>query len=347
MIYGATGYTGRLIAEEAARRGESPILAGRNSERVVELATELNLESRVFELKQHQECVDKLKGVKVVLNCAGPFSATSRDMLAACVETGTHYLDITGEVDVFEFIFGQSARWRQARIAVIPGVGYDIVPTDCLAALLKEKMPDAKELILGIKAFSLRPSPGTVKTLVEGLTTEGRRRLDGKLVTIPAYSLVKNIPFKDKARLAVAIPWGDISTAWHSTGIPNITVYMAMDKKNIQFMRSIRFLTPLLKSPWILRRVQDFAGKRSSGPNNEERQTGRTLIWGQVTSTTGRKITMTMATPEPYQLTIDAALKSVKLMLGTHNFTGSLTPSMAFGARFFEQITGVTVEIES
>jgi short subunit dehydrogenase-like uncharacterized protein len=122
---------------------------------------------------------------------------------------------------------------------------------------------------------------------------------------------------------------------------------MAMTGKSIQFMQAMRVLTPLLNFKWILRKVQKFVGGRATGPNLDERAQGKTFIWGHAISGDGKEVTMTMTTPEPYQLTVDSALKVVKIMLGDHNFRGALTPAMAFGAKFYDQLDGVRVEIES
>ena len=102
LIYGANGYTGELIAREAKKRGLNPILAGRNAAKVAALAQELGLEHRAFDLGSPIEIGSHLGGVALVLHCAGPFSATSAPMIAACIQAKAHYLDITCEISVFE-----------------------------------------------------------------------------------------------------------------------------------------------------------------------------------------------------------------------------------------------------
>ena len=163
MIYGANGYTGELIARNARGQGLKPILAGRREAKVAPLAEQEGLEYRVFSLDDPDTLADELADVDLVLHCAGPFSRTSRAMLEGCLKARTHYLDITGEVAVFEHVFAQAARVEQAGIIACPGVGFDVIPTDCVAARLKEALPDARELSLG---FSTRSglSPGTAKT---------------------------------------------------------------------------------------------------------------------------------------------------------------------------------------
>src|SRR3954467_15798150 len=148
MIYGANGYTGELVAREAVRKGLSPILAGRNAEAVGRLARELGLQSRAFSLDDPQGTAAELQGVEAVLHCAGPFVHTSAPMVDACLATGAHYLDITGEIAVFESILARGEEARKATVALLPGVGFDVVPSDCLAARLAAALPDATDLVL-------------------------------------------------------------------------------------------------------------------------------------------------------------------------------------------------------
>lgn len=225
LIYGASGYTGELVARLAVVRGERPFLAGRGADRVGTLAAELGLEHRVFRLDDPDGLRARLDGVDVVAHCAGPFVATARPMVDACLATGTHYVDITGEIDVFEQIFGRDADARAAGVVLLPGSGFDVVPTDCLAAMLSRALPFATELDL---AFYTRGgmSPGTAKTSLQGAATGGRVRVDGRLTRVPLGWRSRAVPFSSGSQDAVSIPWGDVSTAYRSTGIPTITTYI-------------------------------------------------------------------------------------------------------------------------
>src|SRR4051795_5180707 len=167
LVYGANGYTGQLIAELARERGERPILAGRSEDKVRPLAERLGLPWRAFDLG-HPDLHD----VQLVLHCAGPFSATSRPMVDACLTARAHYLDITGEVEVFEAVLARDAEARERGVVLLPGVGFDVVPSDCLAALLHRKLPSATRLELAF-ATQGRASPGTLKTTVESLPRGG------------------------------------------------------------------------------------------------------------------------------------------------------------------------------
>jgi short subunit dehydrogenase-like uncharacterized protein len=224
MIYGANGYTGELIAREAVSRGLKPMLAGRTAAKVEPLAAGLGLQARVFNLGD-AVARTSVEGMGLVLHCAGPFSATAAPMMAACLAAHAHYLDITGEISVFEHAQTLDAAARAAGIVICPGVGFDVIPTDCVAAALKAALPDATHLALGFDSRS-GFSPGTAKTSVEGLAQGGKVRQDGRIVSVPLAYKTRRIDFGDGEKLAMTIPWGDVSTAYATTGIPNIEVYI-------------------------------------------------------------------------------------------------------------------------
>ena len=224
MIYGVTGYTGRHCALEATRRGLHPIIAGRDHERVAKVASELDLPYRVFNLASSEQCVRELREVQLVLNCAGPFSATARPFLEACRASRTHYLDVTGEIAVFEYVHQLADIWKQAGIVALPGVGFDVVPTDCMAAMLKEALPSAHFLRLAFKSRKGKLSPGTAKTMIEGFGQGCTVRRAGLLEQKAFGSISEVLPYPGGPSLSVVIPWGDVSTAYYSTGIPNIEV---------------------------------------------------------------------------------------------------------------------------
>ena len=215
LIYGANGYTGQLIARQAGQQGLVPILAGRNSEGIASISEETGFDSLVFDLDDSAALNKALQGVSVVLHCAGPFSATSQPMIEACLENGCHYLDITGEISVFTNAHKQSDEATRADIVLMPGVGFDVVPTDCLAAKLVKALPAATALTLAFESGS-HMSPGTAKTSIEGLAGGGCVREDGKLKWVPLAWKTREIPFSHAKRLAVTIPWGDVFTAFIS-----------------------------------------------------------------------------------------------------------------------------------
>ena len=341
LLYGANGYTGRLIAEEAARRGLRPILAGRDAGRVGEVAGRYGLEARAFGI---DEIASHLDGIDVVLLAAGPFSATSRPVVDACLRRGAHYLDITGEIEVFEAIFARDAEARARGSVLMPGVGFDVVPSDCLAVSLAEALPGADGLELAFAA-STGPSAGTTKTAIENLSRGGAIRENGRIVRVPSAWRTKTVPFRDRERLAVTIPWGDVATAYRSTGIPNITVYMAMPPGQIATTRRTRALAPLLGTAPVQAALKWLAGRFVSGPDEEARRTARTQLWGRVSS--GRRaVEGTLETPEAYALTARAAVEIAERVSAGSVAPGAWTPAQAFGGRFVLDLGGCDLQVE-
>jgi len=332
LLYGANGYTGELIAREAVLRNMRPILAGRDAAKIEPLARELKLEWRAFDLANPD-----LSGVKAVLHCAGPFIHTSAPMVNACLAAGVHYLDITGEIVVFESIFRRHEEALQRGVALIPGVGFDVVPTDCLAAMLHARMPDAVDLTL---AFSSRSgvSRGTLKTMLEGMPHGGAIRENGKIRRVPQMFDVREIPYASGPRLSMTIPWGDISTAYRSTKIPNIRVYSSQSRRALKQLKRIKPFLPLLKFRPIQSIAQRWAN-RTAGPTEEVRATARVDLWGQVRNAKNDAVTLTMSVAEGYRFTVLSSLAAIERVLASQ-LKGALTPSMAFGAEMVLFIEG-------
>lgn len=343
MIYGANGYTGELVAREAVQKGLSPVLAGRNAEAVKRLARELGLQSRAFSLDDPQGAAAELYGVKAVLHCAGPFLHTSAPMVAACLATRAHYLDITGEIPVFEAVLARGEEARRAGVALIPGVGFDVVPSDCLAARLAAALPDATELVLAFYADKGSASRGTLKTMIESLPHAGAIRKNGRIVPVPVAWDVREIDFGGRAgkRWAMTIPWGDVSTAYHSTGIPNIRVYTGTPPAMIRRLKRFAPLLPLAGWKPVKRFAQRWVERRVTGPTPEQRESGRTYLWGEARNAAGRRATATLETPEAYRLTAISAVASVERVLAGGVQPGAWTASRAFGAEFVTELPGV------
>jgi short subunit dehydrogenase-like uncharacterized protein len=344
MIYGANGYTGELMAEEAARRGEKPILAGRREEAVRPLAERLGCEHRVFSLDSPGESARGIDGCKAVLLAAGPFSATSKPIVEACLRAGAHYADITGEIAVFERCHRRDAEAKKAGIVIMPGVGFDVVPSDCLAASLKLALPSATKLELAF-ASDGGTSRGTAKTMVEGLPQGGAIRRDGKIVKVPVAWQTPEIRFRDRPRRTMSIPWGDVSTAWYSTGIPNIVVYMGMPPKMIRAAKLARPFLRFAGLPAVQRYLKRRIDRRAAGPGEEMRRHARTHLWGRAGDGT-RSVEGTLETPEGYTLTALTSVEATLRIVRGEVEPGARTPSMAFGAGFISQFEGCDLRIE-
>jgi short subunit dehydrogenase-like uncharacterized protein len=317
MIYGANGYTGEVIAREAVRRGLRPTLAGRSATKIDPLAAELHLSAKVFSLDDVAAAANALSGQRLVLNCAGPFSQTAAPMIEACLRAGAHYLDITGEIEGIEAAAARDDRAKAAGVVVLPAVGFDVVPSDCLAAMLHQQLPSATHLQLAFR-FSGGISPGTLKTTLEAAPGGGRARIDGQVVKVP--------------------------TAWYSTGIPNIETYIAYPRQQITLARISRPLLSLLKIGPLLRLAQGIAG-RVRGPEPAKREATRAWFWGRVWDGAGRSIEATLDTPGGYQLTMLTALASIDRVLSGGIGPGFTTPSKAFGREFILEMPDTRFEL--
>jgi len=339
MIYGANGYTGELIAREAKKRGLNPILAGRNEAKVRSLAHELGLEYRTFSLDDAETAVDELNDIHTVIHCAGPFSSTAEPMIEACLQSKTHYTDITGEISVFEYGQSQNSRAKKAGIVVCPGVGFDVIPTDCVANKLKQVMPDATHLVLGFDSRS-GFSPGTAKTSVEGLKAGGRIRENGKLTTVSLAAKSRQIDFGDGVKNAVCIPWGDVSTAAFTTGIANIEVYIPMSPKSVKNMNRLNIIRPILG----VKLVQNFLKKKAAGsvkgPDERTREKLITHVWGEAKNAKGEIKTARIKTANGYSLTVTGALAVTDYLLTQDCTGGYYTPSTLINSELVEQLPG-------
>ncbi|HEY4308149.1 MAG TPA: saccharopine dehydrogenase NADP-binding domain-containing protein [Pirellulales bacterium] len=337
MIYGANGYTGRLIAEEAARRGMRPVLAGRSADAIVPLATKLGCPHRVFSLDG--AAAEQLSSMRVVLHCAGPFSATARPMIDACLKARTSYLDITGEIDVIELAASRHDAAQRAEVAVIPAVGFDVVPSDCLAAQLAAALPTAERLLLAFESTGSL-SPGTAKTSLESLPHGGRVRVNGQIVRVPTAWKTREVDFPGRRLMTATIPWGDVASAYHSTGIKNIEVYVAMPPGQIRQLQWTRWLLPLAALPPIQRMARRRIERTVPGPNAQELVKTRSSFWGRVEDTAGQYAEATLVTLGGYPLTVVTSLMFVEAALAGTLPTGFSTPSRALGKNVIERVPG-------
>ncbi len=341
LLYGAYGYTGTLTAKLAAQRGVSLILAGRNEAKTAAIAEQVGMEHRVFSV---EDAADHLDGVGAVLHCAGPFSATSRPMLDACVARGVHYMDITGEIEVFEAVAARGEEARSAGIVAMPGVGFDVVPTDCMAAYVCAKLPGATELTL---AFYTRGamSQGTAKTAVENLGKPGYVRRDGKITEVSPAHEQRTVDFgAGGIQQAVAIPWGDVSTAYYTTGVGNITTMVAMPTSMRVGARLSGALGGLLQTGPVQRFLRNRIEAGPAGPSDEARRRVTVYVWGEARDAAGNVAQARIATPEGYTFTADASLRIAQRVLAGEVEPGFHTPAGAFGADLVLSCDGTSRE---
>jgi short subunit dehydrogenase-like uncharacterized protein len=342
LIYGAYGYTGQLIAERAVELGQRPILCGRDPARLRPLGERLGLETRLADLGP-EALARALRGVRAVLHCAGPFARTSRPMVDACLAARVHYLDITGEVPVFEALSERDREARNEGIAVLPGVGFDVVPSDCLALHLKRRLPNAIALTLAL-ATRGGISHGTASSALLHAEDGALVRRGGKLERIELGSLQRRIDFGRGPRDCVAIAWGDVASAWFSTRIPNIEVYLALGRLPPLSRTWLPLVQSLLTKPSLRDLVQGALDRASPGPSEEARRRGSAIVFGEARDASGRRVRSKIVTPEGYTLTAHAALHVAQKVLAGEAPPGFHTPASAFGPDLALELEGVRRE---
>lgn len=350
LLYGANGYTGRLIARYAGEYNLSPILAGRTRAAIETLAGELNLPYRVIDLDKADELITVLKEVKLVLHAAGPFHYTARQMADACLKTGTHYLDINGDISVFEMLKKYDKAAAAAGIMIMPGVGFDVVPTDCIALQLKNKLPDAIRLQLAFATIGGSLSHGTATTMAAKMGEGGAIRKDGEIkkVILGQRGMLLNFfsgyGKKEKPIFVMSIPWGDISTAHFTTGIPNIETYTGVSKKTWYFLKAQFLFNWLLRKNFIRNFLKKKINALPAGPSDEQRQKATGMVWGRATNAAGKTATAMLCGPEGYTITVHASLIIIKKVLSGNFKTGYQTPASVYGANLIAEVPGVVIK---
>ena len=343
LLYGATGFAGEATARLATQSGLQLILAGRNAAKLQGLAAELGVECRAFSLDEPAAMDQALQGIPVVLHCAGPFLYTSQPMVEACLRTGAHYLDITGEIPVYQALAARDAEAKTRGVMLLPGAGFDVVPTDCLAVHLKHRLPSATHLALAFQGEG--PAglpPGTQRTVIEMVPYGNLVRRNGRMEAPERAAKTRLIDFGRGPVEATRFTWGDVFMAHRSTAIPNIEDYVVLPAAVRRQLAAMNALRPLFR----LAAVRSFfkLGVRP-GPTADQRAQTVTHVWGEVADDQGRKAVSRLHGPEAGVIwTARAALAAVRKVLAGNAPAGFQTPALAYGADFVLECEGVTRE---
>lgn len=347
LLYGANGYTGELIARYADQNHLQPVLAGRNEAALIALSERLHLSYKVIDLKDTTAMHAALSQVKLVVNAAGPFKFTAKEMVDACLQTGTHYIDINGDVAMFELLKGYDEKAQKASIMIMPGAGFDVVPTDCLALLLKNMLPDATSLKLAFAPLGGGLSHGTATTMATKLGEGGAVRKHGKIVRVPLGHKGMEVDFGMKKIFVMSIPWGDISTAHFTTGIPDIETYTRIKPSVYRMLKFQSLYNWLLRTSPVRNFIRKKINQRPAGPTDEMRSKAISLVWGHATDQKGNNATARLRGPDGYTLTMLATLLIAQKILQGNFKAGYQTPASAYGEDLVLEIPGVSREILS
>ena len=345
LIYGATGYTGRLIVRDALARGHRPVLAGRSSE-VAALAAQHNCHHRVFGLDV-PDLAAELRGVTGVCHVAGPFTATSAPMMAACLAAGVHYIDLATELEVFERAAGHHDEAVRRGVLLMPGSGFNVAVTDAVAVALHESLPDADHLTLAVDFGETRHSYGGTVMGIEALAAGVRVREHDQIRRIPSGSRQRLIPLAAGARRMATLPFpfGDPITARHSTGIPNIEIYLPASHAGAAGYRIAGLLRHLIATGVGQRALKRMAHLMFAAPDAPEaRARVRTVVWGEVRNPAGETAALELTTRHSYEVTSEVAVRAMEAISEAPAGGGFRTPgSLLDGRRFLDTLTGIVI----
>ena len=346
LIYGSYGYTGQLIVERAVQQGLQPVLAGRDEKKLREQAGKYHLEYRAFSLDDTAKLDAALNEVEAVLHCAGPFVLTFRQMAEACLRTKKHYVDISGEIEGFEALAKMSDQAQEANIMLLPGAGFDVVPSDCLAAHLHQRLPTATHFRLFLRSVGGGVSRGTARSGVENAQRQGQIRRDGTVVQVPPAWQILEQDFGRGPVKVVSVGWGDVSTAYYSTGVPNIETYFAFPQVAINFMRLSRSLGPLTYPRPVRDLLKWLIGfVLPAGPSRAQNENGFSLLVGEMRDAGKDQVVRArLRTPEAYLFTALTTVEIMKRILNGGYKPGFQTPSLVYGSEFIMQFDGVERE---
>lgn len=345
LLYGANGYTGELIARYASQYGLTPILAGRSATAIEPLANKLQLPYKIFDLNDTPSLIAALQSVKVVVHAAGPFQFTAKQMIEACLQTGTHYLDINGDISIFEMIKRYDEAAKKAGVMLLPGAGFDVVPTDCMALLLKKRLPNATHLQLAFATIGGQISHGTATTMATKLGEGGAARIDGKIVNTPIGKKGMWIDVGPKQLFVMSIPWGDISTAHFTTGIPNIETFTDITPKTFKLLKLQPLFNWLLRTNWMRKYIKQKINQRPAGPTDDQRAKAIGYVWGKATNAAGETAMARLTGPEGYTITFHATLLITQKVLQGDFKTGYQTPAAVYGEDLVIAIPGIHRDI--
>jgi short subunit dehydrogenase-like uncharacterized protein len=345
LLYGANGYTGKLIASLAKEYGLTPVLAGRREEALALMAKELNTAYHVVDLNDTVKLEAVLKEFPLVLHAAGPFKNTAKQMIDACLKTNTHYIDITGEIVVYEMAKKYNDAALKAGIMLMPGAGFDVVPTDCIALFLKNILPDANELKLAFASVGGGLSHGTALTMAEGMGEKSAERKDGKIIRVPLGHKGMWVDFGLKKLFVMSIPWGDISTAYTTTGIPDIVTYTGISPNTYRLLKFQFLFNWLLRTSFMRNKSIKKINSKPAGPSDERRAKSKGLVWGEVKNVSGQTAQARLIGPDGYTLTAHTSLIIAKKILNGNFKPGYQTPAGCYGADLVLEAPGVTREL--
>jgi short subunit dehydrogenase-like uncharacterized protein len=343
LIYGATGYTGRLIAEHARYIQGPPVIAGRSAHRVQALAAELGLEGRVIAFDQPKALDDTISDVGVLINAASPFAKTAPALIESCLRTGTHYVDVTGELDVFQHAFRYDKLASKRGIMIMPGVGLGIVASDCLAMHVAAGIPNAKYLRIGLlPPVSL--SQGTIRSAFGLSMSQVSIRRNGRIISVPAGRLHHDFDYGEGKRASMAVSWADVFTAYYSTGIRNIEAYFEAGFASRMVYHLGSAVADALRQAPVERWLGAAARTLFQSPSEQLRKKDRCVIVAEAEDSWRRRSCARLETPDGYSFTAQSATMVAERIRRGDFLPGFQTPGKVYGPGFVLGMEGTSRE---
>ncbi|KAH8172645.1 saccharopine dehydrogenase NADP binding domain-containing protein [Sarocladium implicatum] len=321
MVYGCNGYTGRLVTTYAKSLGLNIVLAGRTEDKVRSLADELVVEHRIFDLSSHDHIVTALGSVQVLLNCSGPFKHTASPLMRACIQSGTHYLDISAELDSYQLAEELDVEAKAADVVLMPGCGGSVAMLGCLTsyALERTQTPSSIDIALRI-AGPL--SHGSLVTASDSTITRCLKRVDGAMTEQdPGVTTTFDFDNGEGSVPCFPISLPDLVTLYASTGVPDIRTYAYIAGKG-HFSDSDT--------------VKD-------GPTGQEREGNPYFASVIITDRQERKYRAVLETVNGYTFTSQASVHAAKVFLEGVSVAGFKTPAGFLGYRFVESVPGTSM----
>lgn len=336
VVYGATGYSGRLVCEELLRSGTPFAIAGRSRDRLLALQRELgrpDLPLLAAGLDDAAALHRMAEKARVVLSCAGPFSRCGKPVQDAALSARSHFLDITGEHPYMLASYRRDEEARSCGVALINGVGFDVVPTDAAAALAAEALGERPVERVRI-AFAVRggPSLGTLRSIL-GTLPDGLSYTEGQWVpeAVGQHLWEAPLPQPFGRRTCISVPWGDLVTAPRTTGARRVQTFFAVPAAAVP---AVRLATAALGSTLLrdlLRRGLDLLPE---GPTAPQRARARSAVVAEALAQDGQVQLCWVRAGDAYAFTAAAAALCARLAArADFDRIGALTPAQAFGAR--------------
>ncbi len=347
MLYGANGFTAGIMLPKLKVLSCKIILAGRNKEAIALIAKKYGYETRIFDL-DHAQIVEKnLQDCGLLLNCAGPFTKTAWPLASACVKVRCHYFDITGELSVFQSLFSLNEAARAAKVSIIPGMGFDIVPSDCLAKMLAEQLPDASSIMIAISTKNTRASHGTMKTLFLNIGMMSLASRNGVgIEPVAKDDTHRNVTFNGRTIMCMRAPLADLFCTPKSTGIEHVDTYLAMPKQFERIVPIVNIVRNLAQRPALNKLFAKAIELLPNGPTAAQQQKGCAYIYGEARTNDNRIARAQLRTHEPYVYTGDALIKGAERFLREGLACGFQTPSLAFGSHFAVEVDPASTRLE-